>query len=88
MTASSAIEQRSPRAQSELVPPRRLGKKLGGVLADRLQHPVAAVGEAQEALLDQRLERVEVGVTDLLGGLERAAAREDGQAGEELLLLV
>jgi hypothetical protein len=40
-----------------------------------------------EALLDQRLQRVEIGIRDTLGGLERTAAGEDGQAREELLLL-
>ena len=58
-----------------------------GVLADGLEHPVALVGEAQEALLDERLQGVEVGFGHLLGGLERAAAGEDGEAGEEPLLL-
>ena len=51
----------------------------GRVLADRLEHPVALVREAQQALLDERLQRVEVGAGDLLGGLERAPAGEDGQ---------
>ena len=37
-----------------------------------------------EALLDERLERVEVGVAGRFGGLEGAAAVEDGQAGEQL----
>ena len=41
---------------------------------------------AEQALVDERAERVELGFADLLGGLERAAAGEDGQAGEELLL--
>ena len=41
---------------------------------------------AEEALLDERLERVEVGLAHLLGRLERAAAGEDGEAGEEALL--
>ena len=38
---------------------------------------------ADKALVDQRLEDVEVGVADRLGSLERAAAEEDGQAREE-----
>ena len=42
---------------------------------------------AEEALLDERLERVEVGVGDGLGRLERAAAGEDAEPGEEHLLL-
>ena len=57
---------------------------LGGELADRLQHPEAVAGVAEEALLDERLEDVEVGVADVFGGVEGAAAAEDGEAGEEL----
>ena len=53
------------------------------VLPDRLQHRVAALAEAQQALLDEGLQRVEVGVADLLGGLQSAAAGEDGEAREE-----
>ena len=41
----------------------------------------------EQALVDERLQRVEVCVHDLLGGLERAAAAEDGQPGEEPLLV-
>ncbi len=55
------------------------------VFPDRLEHPVARVGEAKEALLHERLQAVEVGVTNLLGGSQRAAASEDREAGEELL---
>ena len=65
----------------------RSRKQFGRVLADRLEHPVAPVGEAQQALLDQRLQGVEFGVGNLLRRLQRAAAGEDRQAGEELLLL-
>ena len=57
------------------------------VLPDRLQHPVALVREAQQALLDERLQRVEVGVRDLLGRVERAAPDEDGERSEDALLL-
>ena len=60
---------------------------LGCELPDRLQEPVATVGEANEALVDERLQAVDVGVTDFFCRLQRAAATEDGQAGEELLLL-
>ena len=42
----------------------------------------------QEALVDERLERVEVGVADFLGRVEDAAAGEDSEAGEELPLVV
>ena len=39
------------------------------------------------ATVDERLESVEVGVADLLGGGERAAAGEHGQPGEQALLV-
>jgi hypothetical protein len=65
---------------------RRL-QPLGGVLADRLQHPEALVCAPQQALVDQRLQRVEVGLADLLRRLERAATAEDRQPREELPLL-
>ena len=58
---------------------------LGRVLADRLEHPVPrspSVALADEALLEQRLERV-VCVSDLLRRLVRAATDEDGEAREE-----
>jgi hypothetical protein len=67
---------------------RRSSQRLGGELSDRLQHPVAPVREAHEALVHQRLKRVEVGITDVLRGLQRAAAREDRQPGEQPLLLL
>ena len=54
-----------------------LAKQLHGKLADRLEHPIALVREAHKALLDERLQDVEVRAADLLGGFERAAARED-----------
>src|SRR5262245_45405462 len=57
------------------------------VFTDRLEHPEALVRVPDEALVDQRLQRVEFGACDLLRRLERAAAAEDGQAGEELMLL-
>ena len=60
---------------------------LGRELADRLEHRVALRREAQEALLDERLERVDVRVGDGLGRVERAAAREDREAAEEPLLV-
>ena len=42
---------------------------------------------AEQALLDERLQVVDVRVGDLLGGLERAAAGEDREPREELLLV-
>ena len=56
------------------------------VLADRLQHPEPIVCVAEKALVDERLERVEIGVGHLLGVAERAAAGEGGEPGEGLLL--
>src|SRR5919201_6567359 len=64
----------------------RLFDSRGRVLADRLEHPKAFVGVAEEALVDERLEEVEVGVGDFFGRFERAATREDGEPGEELPL--
>src|SRR3954452_24820194 len=59
---------------------------LPGVLTDGLEHPEAILRAADEALLDQRLQHVQVGVTDLFRSLERAATGEYGQAGGQLLL--
>ena len=43
---------------------------------------------AQQALVDEGLEGVQIGIGDFLRGLQRAATGEDGQTGEQLLLLV
>ena len=51
---------------------------LGRELANCLKHPEALLGMAQQALVNKRLQGVEFGVADLLGGLQRAAAAEDG----------
>ena len=60
---------------------------LGRELADRLEHPEAAgLPAADEALVDQRLHELEVGVGDLLGRLQRPAAAEDGECREQLPL--
>ena len=56
------------------------------VFADCLEHPEALVRVAEQALLDERLQPVEVGAGDLLGGPERAAAAEDREPREEPLL--
>ena len=50
---------------------------LGGVLADRLQHPESLVTVAEHTLVAEPSEDVEVGVGDLRGGFERAAAAKD-----------
>ena len=41
----------------------------------------------QQAQVDECRERVEIGVADLLGGLQRAAADEDGETAEDRLSL-
>ena len=61
---------------------------LRGVLADRLEQPVPLARQAEQALLEQRLERVQVGVADGLGSLEDAAVGEDGEPAEEPSLVV
>ena len=62
---------------------------LGSVLADRLQHPEAvALADANQALVDERLERVEICVAHRFRRPERAAAREDCEPCEEPLLVL
>ena len=82
-----------PEVMLGMPPPKLLGirrssQRVGGELANRLQHPVAPVREANQALVHQRLERVDIRFCDFLGGLQRAAAREDGEPGEQPLLLL
>src|SRR5207237_9917255 len=62
-------------------------QELVGVLADRLQHPEAALRVPEQAFVNERLQGVEVRVHDLLSRLERAAAAEDGHPGEGRLLV-
>ena len=57
-------------------------------LADRLEHPEALVRVADQALLDERLQRVEIGVSHAFGRLQRATAPEHGEPGEQSSLLV
>ena len=71
-------------APAQLVALARLLEPLGRILADRLQHPEAFARVAEEALVDERLERVQVGLRDLLSGLERAAAAEDRESREQV----
>jgi hypothetical protein len=73
------------RALAELVEP------LARVLADRLEHAVAPlpVGPlllADEVVLEQGLEVVEVGLADGFGGLQPAPAGEDREPREQRLL--
>ena len=57
-------------------------------LADRLEHRRSGRRRRRdEALVDERLEHVDVRLADGLGRLERAAAREDGEPREQLLLV-
>ena len=56
--------------------------------ADRLEHPVALLAEppgaaAEEALVEQGGERVEIGIADRLRGLERATAAEHAKPREQ-----
>jgi hypothetical protein len=74
--------------QSELPCLALTGEPLARVLADRLEHPVALVRETDQALLDERLQRVEVGVRDLLGGFEGAAPGEHGESSNEALVFL
>ena len=62
-------------------------------LPDRLEHPEALLAvrigaAADEALVEQRRQRVEVGAADLLRVLERGAAAEHREPGEERLLVL
>ncbi len=59
---------------------------LEGELADCLQHPEPVLALADEALLDEGSDRVQVRIADLLGCLEREAADEHGESREEPLL--
>ena len=68
----------------------RLGKvlePLDGKFADRLQHPEAVAGVTKEALVDERLEDVELGAAHGFGGVESAAAGENGEQREQRLFL-
>ncbi len=64
----------------------KLFKPVRGKLADRLEHPVTCAAPADEALVEERGDPVEVCTADLLGSLQRATAGEDGEPGEEVLL--
>ena len=54
----------------------KICQSFGGILMDRLEHPEAFVRLADEALVNQGLERVEVGLGDLFSRVERAAPGE------------
>lgn len=59
------------------------GKLFCGKFADRLEHPEPrATGPAaapEQALVEQRLQRVGLCACDVFGGVEAAAASEDAQ---------
>ena len=59
---------------------------LAGKLSDRLQHPEAPLREAQQALLHERLQHIEVSAADFLGSFQRGSSWEDREADKELLL--
>ena len=86
---------RERREEIRVLPPQRVSlagrfERGGRELADRLQHPVpTAIGRlaaADEALVDQRLQRVGVRRAYGLGRLVRAAAHEHCKAREQLPL--
>jgi hypothetical protein len=57
---------------------RELVDSFSGEFANRLEHPVAVAGPAEQALVDERSDCVDVGSTDRFTCLERAAAHEYG----------
>src|SRR3954447_25984628 len=66
----------------------RGAKALGCELADRLEHPeTLSLAHPDEALVDEGLKPVQVGVADLLSRVEGAAAPEGSEPREEALLL-
>jgi hypothetical protein len=61
---------------------------LAGVFANRLQHLEPVLALLDEALFDQGRKGVEVCVADLLGCEEREPSDENGEPGEEQLLVL
>src|SRR3954462_5615286 len=71
----------------------RLAQSLECELADGLEHPVALLAEpsgatAEQALVEQGGECVQLRVADEFRRLERAAAAEHAEAREERLLVL
>ena len=60
---------------------------LDSVLADRLEHPVAVAVARDQALVNERPERLDVGRADVLDRIQRRAAREDREACEDVALV-
>ena len=84
---------RQPKEVLDVAPPHDVlvaacRKPLEGVLADRLQHQDPVVIAADQARGRQRCDSLGRRPAHLLGGPERASGREDGKAGEELVLVV
>ena len=74
-------------AATDLLRLRQLVEPLEGVLADRVEHAEAAAGPApDEALDDERLQRVEVCATHGLRRIQREAPGEDREPPEVFLL--
>src|SRR5205085_10199289 len=78
---------------AQVVLPARLAEPFERELADCLEHPVALLADssgaaAEQALVEQGGERVEIGLTDELRRLERAAAAEHSEARAECLLVL
>ncbi len=65
----------------------RVVETLSRVLADRLEHREARLVVANEALIDERLERIDVRFGHRFGRLERASTVEDSESREEPTLL-
>ena len=61
-----------------------LAEAFPGVLADRLEHRIAPAVEPDQALVHERLQRVQVGPCDLLCGRKRPTSGEDGELREQL----
>src|SRR4051794_1687399 len=96
-TAGAQDERLSVLEQGKVVVGVAAGERIGlaglvqpfaRIVADRLEHPVALVREAEQALFDQRLQRVEVGVADLHDGVQGATAGKDREGAEDALLFL
>jgi len=74
-------EEELPMPAPDRIAVARLGESLGRVLADRLEHRESIVPVTDEALIDQELERVEVGVCDLFRR-SRACSRRERRTDE------
>ena len=72
----------------ELVLVTGLAQTLERELADRLEHPATlALADTDEALVDERLQDVEIGYGDPVRGVESAAAAEDREPCEQAPLV-